>query len=129
MSSMEVRMPSDTYLLFAWAAQNRMRLRCLYEGRAREICPIVVGHTGDKEKALVRQVAGETSEGPLLEPKWKCFTLSGVGDPEPCAGEWMTGPRHSARQSCVAEVDYDSNEASPYGPTQSLGDLRVKLDN
>ena len=117
-------MPGSTYGLFAWTAQNHVRLFCRHEGLEREICVIIVGHTGGVEKALVWQVAGETSQGPLRMPGWRCLTLSKVSDAEPCAGNWVSGARHDTRQTCVSEVDYDANEASPYDPKQSLGDLR-----
>jgi hypothetical protein len=124
MRSLEVRMPSSFYLLFAWAAQNHIPLFCRFEGLEREFCPIIVGHTNGEEKALVWQTGGETSKGPL--PDWRCFSLSKVEEVELRPGDWATGRRHGTQQKCVAEVDYDANEASPYNPTQSFGDLRNK---
>lgn len=115
---------SPTYLLFAWSVENRARIHCLYGGRPREICPIIVGHSGSEEKALVWQIDGETSDGPLLRPEWKCFFLASVRNAEPRDGEWEAGSRHQQRQSCVRMVDYDANDLSPYDPTRSLGRLR-----
>jgi hypothetical protein len=36
-------------------------------------------------------------------------------------GSWLAGDSHLSRQSCVKEVDYDANPASPYDPQYSLG--------
>ena len=117
-------MPSPAYALFAWTIENRSRLRCLLDGRAREICPIVLGHSDGREKALVWQVAGETSDGPLKQPGWKCFLLSNITDFGLADGHWLAGASHQSRQSCVKEVDYDANPASPYNPAHSLGRLK-----
>jgi hypothetical protein len=117
-------MTSRTYQLFAWAIENRSRIRCTQNGLPREICPIVLGHSDEKEKALVWQVAGETSAGPLRKPGWKCFLLTNVAEVRLADGAWLTGPSHRSEQSCVHEVDYDANPASPYEPAHSLGRLR-----
>ena len=115
---------SPIYFLFAWSIENRARIHCLYDGLPREICPIILGHSGSEEKALVWQIDGETSGGPLLRPDWKCFFLANVSDAEWRDGKWEAGSRHQQRQSCVRVVDYDVNELSPYDPTRSLGNLR-----
>jgi hypothetical protein len=54
--------------LFAWATENRSRLLCIQNGYQREICPIILGHSDGMEKALVLQVGGDASEGPLRRP-------------------------------------------------------------
>jgi hypothetical protein len=115
---------SPAYTLFAWAIENRSRIRCVLHQHRREICPIILGHSDGQEKALVWQVGGETSGGPLRRPDWKCFLLSNVEDAVLAEGSWLTGASHLSRQSCVAEVDYDANSASPYRPMFSLGRLR-----
>jgi hypothetical protein len=117
-------MTSRAYTLFAWAIENRSRIRCLLNRRPREICPIILGHSDGLEKALVWQVGGETSDGLLKRPGWKCFLLSNAEGVSLSEGSWLTGTSHLSRQSCVKEVDYDANPASPYHPQQSLGGLR-----
>jgi hypothetical protein len=119
-------MPNSTYRLFAWAIENRVPLLCCYQGHQREICPIILGHSDGREKALVRQTGGSTSKGPLNKAEWKCFSLSEVADVQLHEGTWQTGARHQQAQSCVKIVDYDANEQSPYGPRHSLGELRGK---
>jgi hypothetical protein len=117
-------MPSPAYKLFAWAIENRSRVLCNQNGYAREICPIILGYSDGQEKALVWQVGGETSTGPLRRPGWKCFLLANVIDARPGEGAWRAGSSHRGEQSCVKEVDYDANPASPYRPAHSLGNLR-----
>ena len=116
-------MPLSTYNALAWAIENRLPLACAYEGHHREICPIILGHSDGREKVLVYQTGGSTSRGPLRKPDWKCFEVSGIGDIEPLDGPWQIGGRHSQTQTCVRDVDYDVNEASPYDPRHSLGRL------
>jgi hypothetical protein len=115
--------PSPAYKLVAWAIDNRSRILCTQNGYPREICPIILGHSDGEEKALVWQVGGETSSGPLRRPGWKCFLLTNVADARLGEGAWQAGSRHHNAQSCVKEVDYDANPNSPYHPQHSLGGL------
>ena len=116
-------MPSRIYRIFAHAVANRLPLVCLYNGYQRHICPVILGHSGNQEKALVWQFGGETSEGPLRRADWKCFDLANVSDPTGGNGSWQSGLSHLQAQNCVKDVDYDANPASPYGPRNSLGRL------
>src|SRR5690349_12225025 len=50
--------PSSTYALFAQAMAERKQILCLYDGHPRALCPIILGHTGGQEMALVYQFAG-----------------------------------------------------------------------
>jgi hypothetical protein len=116
-------MASPAYRLFAWAIENRARISFAYHGIPREVCPIILGHTGGQETALVWQVGGQTSKGSLREPEWKCLSVSKVSDLQLRSGSWQAGSGHRQTQSCVKDVDYDVNEQSPYNPKRSLGDL------
>lgn len=73
---------------------------------------------------LVYQVGGETSDGPIRRPDWKCFRVSKLRRVAIAKGAWQAGASHSQRQNCVQDVDYDVNEATPYRPRRSLGSLR-----
>jgi hypothetical protein len=117
--------PATTYHVLAWAIENRVRLSCDYGGHEREICPIILGlGRGGDEAVLAWQVGGETSDGPIRGADWKCFRVSRLRHLAIADGEWLAGASHSRRQSCVEDVDYDVNEASPYRPRRSLGGLR-----
>ena len=108
---------SRTYDLFYEAMRNKKQIHCLYDGTPREICPVILGHSGKEEKALVYQFGGKTNS---RLPEWKCFSLSKVTEVKLRDGPWHVGDRHRQRQSCVKEVDVDVNSASPYNPKRQL---------
>jgi len=115
----------SSYRLLAWAIENRVPLICLYGRHPRLLCPIILGlDVEGVEKVLGYQFGGETSKGSLGRPAWKCFRVAGLSQIEAVEAEWQAGAGHSQRQTCVADVDYDVNEESPYAPRQSLGRLR-----
>ena len=114
-------MPSTTYALFLTAMRERRQLTCVYQGHAREVCPILLGRTGLEEKALVFQFGGATSTGPIPAPgDWKCLRLADVRDVALRDGPWHAGHQHSAAQSCMKMVEYDVNPESPYDPAFRL---------
>ena len=117
-------MPSSAYKRLASAIVARTPVFCRYEGCGREICPIILGHSDGQEKLLAWQFGGETSKGRLRMATWRCFELAKLRDIEIIQGEWQAGLSHQQVQSCVKEVDYDANPASPYDPRQSLGRKR-----
>ena len=58
-------MPSATYTLFRNAILGEQQVVCLYDGRARELCPHIIGTNKRREEVvLVWQFGGESS-GPL----------------------------------------------------------------
>jgi hypothetical protein len=114
-------MPTTTYQLFRQAMAERKQIVCLYQGRRRELCPIILGLTEGQEKALTYQFGGDSSK-PLRSPRerWRCLTLAEVSAVELRDGPWHSGGTHSAAQTCVAEVHYDVNPHSPYAPLGRL---------
>jgi DNA replication and repair protein RecF len=115
------KLPSSTYGLFRQAMAGRRQIVCEYDGLRREICPVSLGHSGEEEKALVFQFAGETSNGPIRPPgEWKCLRLAGVGKAEMREGPWHTGERHSAARACVEQVDFEVDADTPDSPSGRL---------
>ena len=114
-------MPSETYELFRQAMAERKQVVCTYQGKRREICPVILGHSDGVEKALTYQFAGQSSR-PLTNPanRWRCLTLSEVSGVALREGDWHSGGGHSAAQTCVKVVDYDVNPDSPYDPKGRL---------
>ena len=100
--------------------RERRQVVCLYGGRRREVCPVLLGHTRGAEKALVFQFAGESNSTLPPGGEWRCLTLAGVTVLELREGPWHTGRDHGEAQTCVAEVDYDVNPDSPYDPRFEL---------
>jgi hypothetical protein len=112
------RKPESTvYALFAQAIRQRRPLTCVYSGRRREVCPIILGHTNGEERALTYQFGGESSSKRLPPGgAWRCLSLSEVSEVALREGPWVTGSSHSQPQGCVADVDLDVNPDSPYRP-------------
>ena len=93
---------------------------CIYQGHAREICPVMLGRTALEEKALVFQYGGSTSRGRLTKPDWKCFFLDEITDARLIDGRWHAGTSHTTASGCMKMVEYDINPASPYSPAFRL---------
>ena len=108
---------SATYRLFRQAMAELSPVTCAYDGKRREICPIILGYSDGEEKALVYQFGGESSQGAAGARGWKCLALSKIRHAHMIDGPWHDGPGpHGQAQSCVADVEYDVNPASPYRP-------------
>lgn len=117
--------PSQIYIALALALESRTPLACRYGGHDRVICPIILGHRDEgAEMALVFQIAGRTSRGPLREPQWKCLRVAEISELALADATWSSGRAHSEPQHCVTAVDYDVEPASRYAPRRSLGNLR-----
>ena len=114
-------MTSETYRLFAHAMAERQQILCDYDGRHRELCPIILGHTDGKEVALTYQFAGESNSRPLPPGgDWRCVYLSRVANIRLRRGPWHSGDSHKQFSTCVKEVDLDVNPESPYKPRRRL---------
>jgi len=109
-------MPSATYRLFERAMRDRRQVVCLYDGHRRELCPVILGHSQNEEKALTFQFGGGSKSGLPRGGQWRCLWLSKVRDVELRDGPWFAGASHSQPQGCVEVVDLDVNPASPYKP-------------
>ena len=109
-------MPSPTYTLFARALRERKQVVCLYDGFRRELCPVVVGHSGGEEMALVYQFGGASKSGLPPRGQWKCLRLAKASDVQLRDGPWRAGSSHRRPQTCVDAVDLDVNPDSPYKP-------------
>jgi hypothetical protein len=115
-------MPSAIYRLFEQAMRTRTPISCIYDGRPRKVCPIVLGHSKKQEKALTFQFAGESTSGLPPGGEWRCLWLSKLSDVKLCDGRWRTGSSHTQPQGCVDVVDLDVNPASPYRPKRQLSE-------
>ncbi len=74
-------MPSPTYELIAQAMTERKQVLCVYEGFAREVCPIILGHKNGREKTLAFQFAGASSKN---LPPGRRLEVSGACKDERC---------------------------------------------
>jgi hypothetical protein len=108
--------PSPTYRLFEQAIVERKQILCVYGGRQRALCPIILGHSQGREKALTFQFGGESNSHLPPGGEWRCLWLAEVSEVQLRAGAWHAGTSHSQPQGCVEIVDLDVNSASPYSP-------------
>jgi hypothetical protein len=100
-------MPSPTYILFRNAILAERQVLCTYGGRARELCPHIIGtNKAGEEAVLAWQFAGE-SGGKL--PQWRCLKLANVRNARAQNGRRLEGGSHKTTQKCVAKVDLDIN--------------------
>ena len=112
--------PSQTYQLFEQAMAERKQILCMYDAYERELCPVILGHTREEEKALTYQFGGESTGELRPGGQWKCLLLSKVSKTRLRDGPWHAGSRHSRTQTCVEIVDLDVNPKSPYSPKRRL---------
>lgn len=111
---------STAYELFYRAMAERKQIFCTYDGYRRELCPIILGHSQGKEKALAFQFGGESKSGLPRGGEWRCLWLSRAKNVEIHEGPWRAGSSHKQPQGCVEVVDVDVNPASPYNPKRRL---------
>jgi hypothetical protein len=111
---------SAHYRLFAKAMKERKQVVCTYDRYAREVCPVILGHSQGQEKALTFQFAGGSKSGLPQGGEWRCLFLSRVTEVKLKNGPWHSGDSHSQPQGCVETVDLDVNPDSPYKPKRRL---------
>ncbi len=113
-------MSSSAYRLFEEAITSMKQILCVYNGRIRELCPIILGHSQGQEKALTFQFGGQSEKGLPRGGEWRCLWLAKVKDIRLRDGAWHAGDSHGQPQGCVEFVDLDVNPASPYNPKRRL---------
>ena len=117
---MVTRAPSSAYKLVEEAMTTRKQILCTYNGRPRELCPVILGHSQGQEKALTYQFGGQSEKGLPPGGQWRCLFLSKVRNIRLRDGPWHAGDSHNQPQDCVEIVDLDVNPASPYNPKRRL---------
>jgi hypothetical protein len=118
--ALRAQMPSSAYKLFEQAMTGRKQILCTYNGRPRELCPVILGHSQGQEKALTYQFGGDSETGLPPGGEWRCLWLAKIGNVRLRDGAWHAGDRHSLPQGCVEIVDLDVNPVSPYHPRRRL---------
>ena len=92
------------------ALLERRPVRLRYHGSERTVCPHVLGWKNGRAKALVYQVGGLTSQGPLpADPRqrWRSVFVDEVEveDAVVLAGGWESGENFSLACNCVDQVE------------------------
>jgi predicted DNA-binding transcriptional regulator YafY len=108
LSGWDVEVPSPIYRLVWDAIRERQHVLFEYDGRRRDVCPIILGYSATGREALkAYQVGGETSSGHL--PAWRDFYLDRIKALRLDSGSWVEGSSHKQPQSFVKFVDVDVN--------------------
>ncbi len=101
--------PSSNYERIWRAVRERKQITCVFEGRYREACPIILGYSVDgRERVLVFQIGAQTSPRSKL-PGWRSFYVAEVRDLRLSGGPWAEGSSHTQKQSHIQFVDVDVN--------------------
>ncbi|MGB7097737.1 MAG: hypothetical protein WBD95_03085 [Xanthobacteraceae bacterium] len=101
--------PSSNYEKIWCAIRERKQITCVFDGRYREACPIILGYSVDgRERVLVFQIGGQTSPRSKLRG-WRSFYVAEVRDLRVSSGPWAEGSSHTQTQSHIQFVDVDVN--------------------
>jgi len=104
----------DIYRLVRTAVVGKRPIRAIYLGRERWLCPHRLGRNHDGQiRVLCYQYAGESGSGLQAAgspANWRCIALEKLSRVELLEGAWHTAPNHSRPQTCVAEVDVDTED-------------------
>jgi len=100
---------SPAFRLFHQAILTRQQVTCSYNGRDREVCPYILGHSGGEEKVLVFQFGGGSKSRLPEGGEWRCLRLADVTNIQLRPGPWLGGSRHRSQQRCVDVVYIDVN--------------------
>lgn len=101
-------MPSENYRIIRAAMEARQQIVCEYQGYERLLCPHCIGYgKNGGEQMLAFQFAGGSSKGLPPGGQWRCMDVRQMRSVQAREGEWHTGPRHLAPQTCVKEIDLE----------------------
>jgi hypothetical protein len=100
--------------------RTQKQIVCFYDGYRRELCPVILGHSQGREKALTYQVGGGSRSGLPPGGQWRCLFLANVREAQLQDGPLRVGASHTQPQGCVEVVDLDINPSSPYRPKRSV---------
>jgi len=103
-------MSSTNYITIRDAMLNKQQVIATYKGHVREMCPHTIGLKNGLEKALFYQFGGTSSSGEIIpdSPKnWRCVFIDELTNITVRSGPWNSAGNHSAKQTCIDEVDIE----------------------
>ena len=110
----KIQTVEDIYQLLRTAVIIKRRIRGSYDGRDRWFCPHRLGRNHEGQlRALCYQYAGQSDSGLQATgsaANWRCIAVEKLSRVELLADAWHTAPNHSRPQTCVAEVDVDTED-------------------
>jgi len=114
--------PEEIYAVLCFAAIRRKPVAAIYDNLPRLLCPHVLGRSKDGHlRALCYQFGGSSGSGLRSSSDgvggWRCLEVNRLSQVELQDGDWRT-ESHASRQSCVEQIDGDT-EAQPGGEPQN----------
>jgi hypothetical protein len=110
----KIQTVEDIYRRVRAAVIGKRPIRARYQGLDRRFCPHRLGRNREGQiRVLCYQYGGESGSG--LQPdgspaNWRCMALEKLSGVELLEDAWRTAPNHSRPQTCVAEVDVDTED-------------------
>ena len=108
MAKLSRPLTSDTFNLIRDAILNKQQVTAMYLGRAREMCPHIIGWKNGREKALFCQFGGRSNSAGIITPnsrKWRCLFIDDLSEVVARIGLWYTLDTTSEHQTCIDVVD------------------------
>ena len=110
----KIQTVEEIYQLLRTAAVNKRPIHGTYNGLDRWFCPHRLGRNHEGQLgALCYQYAGRSDSGLQAAgspANWRCIAVDKLSRVELLEGEWHTTPNHSRPQTCIAEVDVDTED-------------------
>jgi hypothetical protein len=110
----KIQTVEDIHWLVRTAVVSRRPIRAVYQGRDRWFCPHRLGRNHDGQiRVLCYQYGGDSGSGLQAAgspANWRCIALEKLSRVELLEGSWHTASNHSRPQTCVTEVDVDSED-------------------
>ena len=100
---------SATYRLFRDAMLHAKRVTCAYDGYAREVCPVIIGHTGDAEMVLAYQTSGAAAKACRPEAPGNAFGSPTSARPGSAMVPGVKATATARRKAASHDVDLDIN--------------------
>jgi len=110
----KIQTVEDIYQLLRTAAVSKRPIRGTYDGLDRWLCPHRLGRNHEGQlRALCYQYAGQSGSGLQAAgspANWRCIAVEKLSRVELLEDAWHTAPNHSRPQTCIAEVDVDTED-------------------
>lgn len=108
MAGAEAQSPEEIYAILRRAVLARQSIAGVYDGRARWLCPHLLGwNQQGQPRVLCYQYGGDSARGldPDLSRNWRCMSVTKFRRVDAVDAPWTTGPNYSRPHPCVSQVD------------------------
>lgn len=110
----KIQAVEDIYQLLRTAVVHKRAVHGVYDSLDRWFCPHRLGRNHQGQfRVLCYQYSGQSSSGLEADgspANWRCVAIEKLSRVELLDDAWHTAPNHSHPQTCVAEVDVDTED-------------------